>query len=64
MGFSGIRAASGHNSNHMMVHIRPETKENIRKIWRVNAAAFDTELENGALSEYKGVVKYHALFAP
>ena len=22
------------------------------------------ELENGALSEYKGVVKYHALFAP
>ena len=45
MGFSGIRAASGHNSNHMMVHIRPETKGDIRKIWRVNAAAFDTEAE-------------------
>ena len=29
----------------MKVHIRPETKEDIAKIWRINAAAFDTEAE-------------------
>lgn len=29
----------------MKVHIRPEAKGDIRKIWRVNAAAFDTEAE-------------------
>lgn len=29
----------------MKVHIRPETKDDIRKIWRVNASAFDTEAE-------------------
>ncbi len=29
----------------MKVHIRPETKEDIRKIWQVNASAFDTEAE-------------------
>lgn len=29
----------------MKVHIRPEIKDDIRKIWRVNASAFDTEAE-------------------
>ena len=29
----------------MKVHIRPETKEDIAEIWRINAAAFDTEAE-------------------
>jgi putative acetyltransferase len=29
----------------MKVHIRPETKDDIRKIWQVNASAFDTEAE-------------------
>jgi putative acetyltransferase len=29
----------------MKLHIRPETKEDIKKIWRINAAAFDTEAE-------------------
>ena len=29
----------------MKVHIRPETKDDLKKIWRVNAAAFDTDAE-------------------
>jgi putative acetyltransferase len=29
----------------MKVHIRPETKEDIGKIWQVHASAFDTEAE-------------------
>jgi putative acetyltransferase len=29
----------------MQVHIRPETKDDIRKIWRINASAFDTDAE-------------------
>ncbi len=29
----------------MKVHIRPETKEDIAKIWQVNTSAFDTEAE-------------------
>ena len=29
----------------MKAHIRPETKGDIRKIWQVNASAFDTEAE-------------------
>ena len=29
----------------MKVNIRPETKDDLKKIWRVNAAAFDTDAE-------------------
>jgi len=29
----------------MKLQIRPETKDDIRKIWQVNASAFDTDAE-------------------
>ena len=35
----------------MKVHIRPETKEDIAEIWRINAAAFDTEAEANLINE-------------
>ena len=37
----------------MKVHIRPETKDDIRKIWRVNASAFDTEAKKNLVDSLR-----------
>ncbi|MGD9240119.1 MAG: hypothetical protein PVG69_08845 [Desulfobacterales bacterium] len=44
----------------MKIHIRPETKDDIRKIWRINASAFDTEdakkiREGAALAQFVAI---------